>query len=132
MRIAQGIDIVHIEKFRRVYERHPTFRQDVFSLRERESCHSLVDTYPQLAGRFAAKEACLKALGIGLGGDVSVGLLSEIEVLQSPDRRLEMHLSGWVERLSRRLHPRRVNLSISCSGEYAISTVIIECIEFLQ
>ncbi len=127
MRIAQGVDIVYIEKFRRVYDRHPAFREDVFSDKEREYCHSLPDPYPYLAGRFAAKEACLKALGVGLGGDVSGGLLSEIEILQAHGGRIEMRLTGWTERLSRRLHPGRLNLSISLSGEYAISTVMIEC-----
>ncbi len=124
MRIYQGLDIVDVEKFRDVYERHPGFGDDVFTEREREYCFSKRDPYPHLAGRFAAKEACLKALGVGLGS-AGTGRLGSIEVLSEGSGRPVIRLSGWVERLCRRLGRGGISVSISHSGGYSVSSVII-------
>src|SRR5437660_6299023 len=64
--IAVGIDIIEVERVRKVYEHHgERFLKRVYTEREILQCRGKV---PRLAGRFAVKEAISKALGTGLHG----------------------------------------------------------------
>ena len=65
--IGIGIDAVDVERFRRVLERRPRLAERVFTDRERADMANRHDPVPGLAARFAAKEATMKALGIGIG-----------------------------------------------------------------
>ena len=62
-----GIDLVDIERFRRSLERTPSMRVRLFTAVELEYVEPKVDPIPSLAARFAAREAVMKALGVGLG-----------------------------------------------------------------
>ena len=68
IRILQGIDIVQVSKMKRILLTRPELAAEIFTESERKYCFSRPDPYVHLAGRFAAKEACLKALGTGLSG----------------------------------------------------------------
>lgn len=65
--IGLGIDAVDIDRFRAVLARRPGMESRVFTAGELEYASGLVDGAPSLAARFAAKEAVMKALGVGLG-----------------------------------------------------------------
>jgi holo-[acyl-carrier protein] synthase len=65
--IGLGIDAVDIPRFRAVLARRPEMEARLFTPGEREYAAGLVDPTPSLAARFAAKEAVMKALGVGLG-----------------------------------------------------------------
>jgi holo-[acyl-carrier protein] synthase len=65
--IGIGIDLVDIERFRRSLERTPTMRQRLFTDAELDYVAAQVDPVPSLAVRFAAREAVMKSLGVGLG-----------------------------------------------------------------
>lgn len=71
-----GIDAVDIDRFRRVLDRTPKIRARVFTPDEIDSLSSKMDPAPSLAVRFAAREATMKVLGVGLGAfdlhDVSI------------------------------------------------------------
>lgn len=74
-----GIDLIEIDRIQGVVERWgDTFLHRVWTDRELAYCRG---RFPQLASRFAAKEAGSKALGIGIRGIV----WRDLEVL--PDRR---------------------------------------------
>ena len=62
-----GIDLVDIERFRRSLERTPSMRTRLFTAVELEYVAPKADPVPSLAARFAAREAVMKALGVGLG-----------------------------------------------------------------
>ena len=66
--VAIGIDLVDIDRIRRVIERQPGFVDRVYTAQERAYCDRRRDPAERYAARFAAKEAVLKALGTGLGG----------------------------------------------------------------
>ena len=66
--IGIGTDLVDIERFRRSLERTPGLRERLFRPDERAYAEQRNDPVERYAGRFAAKEAALKALGLGLGG----------------------------------------------------------------
>jgi phosphopantetheine--protein transferase-like protein len=74
--VGLGIDSVDIPRFGDVLARRPALALRVFTVEEQRYAASLADPVPTLAARFAAKEAVMKALGVGLGafgwGDVEV------------------------------------------------------------
>lgn len=79
MEMAIGIDIIVISRVAKVLAKHPRrFLDRVFTPEEVAFCRGRV---PELAARFAAKEAVMKALGTGARGLA----WREIEVL--PNRR---------------------------------------------
>ncbi len=65
--IGIGIDLVDIERFRRSLERTPSMTQRLFTPTELAYVAPKIDPVPSLAARFAAREAVMKALGVGLG-----------------------------------------------------------------
>jgi len=65
--IGIGIDLVDIERFRRSLERTPSMRTRLFTDVELAYVAPQIDPVPSLAARFAAREAVMKALGVGLG-----------------------------------------------------------------
>ena len=62
-----GIDVVDIERFRTSLERTPTMRDRLFTASELEYVADKSDPVPSLAARFAAREAVMKSMGLGLG-----------------------------------------------------------------
>jgi holo-[acyl-carrier protein] synthase len=65
--IGIGIDLVDIDRFRISLERTPSMRTRLFTAVELEYVAPKADPIPSLAARFAAREAVMKALGVGLG-----------------------------------------------------------------
>lgn len=65
--VGLGIDSVDIARFAAVLARRTTLATRVFTDAERDYANRLANPTPALAGRFAAKEAVMKALGVGLG-----------------------------------------------------------------
>ena len=67
MVIGVGVDVVDIERFRTSLARTPTMRTRVFTDVELDYVAPQLDQVPSLAARFAAREAVMKAMGLGLG-----------------------------------------------------------------
>lgn len=65
--IGIGVDVVEIERFRQSLTRTPTMRERLFTQVELDYVAPQRDPVPSLAVRFAAREATMKALGLGLG-----------------------------------------------------------------
>ena len=123
--VAQGIDIVAVDRLREVCRRHSAFLAAVFTAREREYCLAQADPFAHLAGRFAAKEACLKALGLGLLGPTTGDALAAIEVERRPGGPPGLALSGWVGSLARRRGVSRSAVSISYAAGLALAAVVL-------
>jgi holo-[acyl-carrier protein] synthase len=91
MIVGVGIDAVEIARVRRALERHPRFRERVFTKAEREAGGRRgVGEVAYLAKRWAAKEATSKALGVGFSGFS----YTEIEVTNLPSGAPTIRLSG--------------------------------------
>ena len=70
--VGLGTDLVDISRFRRfVEEKKVALFERLFTLGERTYAEGKSDPAPHLAARFAAKEACLKAFGLGLRDGLS-------------------------------------------------------------
>lgn len=61
--LGLGVDICEIARMERAISRHPTFRDRVFTPEEIAYCDSKARPAESYAGRFAAREATIKALG---------------------------------------------------------------------
>ena len=66
MIVGIGLDVVEVGKVRELLAAQQTFEERVFTPAERSDCAGRADKAEALAARFAAKEACFKALGIAL------------------------------------------------------------------
>ncbi len=114
-----GVDLIEVERIERALERRPSLRRRLFTDHELEACASRARPGRHLAARFAAKEAALKALGIG-------GLrMREVEVAGGVDRppRLDLHGSVAAEAARQGV---RLEVSLSHSRELATAIVIAE------
>ena len=126
MKIFQGVDLVALDKFRDLLSRHPVLAQDLFTESERAYCDSRKSPATHFAGRFAAKEAALKALGIGITTGIDRSF-REVEVTRTESGKPIITFHGWLATLGQRLRVNQATVSISHSAEYAIAMVILLC-----
>jgi holo-[acyl-carrier protein] synthase len=97
----------------------PRFLDRVFSANEQEDCAAKVNPYQSFAARFAAKEACLKALGTG----ATRGLrLRDVEVRIDACGAPHVRLHGLARK---RLGGGRISVSLSHSGDWAIAQAVV-------
>ena len=125
IQIHQGVDIVDIRKFKEITLRNKQFIPDIFTQREQEYCLSRKDPYVHFAGRFAAKEACMKALGWGLSLTGIDKMFLEIEITQQPSGQPLLFLSGWALKIGQKKRIHQHTVSISHAGQTAIAMVIL-------
>ena len=118
--IGIGTDLVDIDRFRTVLERTPSIRERVFRSAERAYADQAADPTARLAARFAAKEATLKSLGLGLGAMA----LSDIEVVKHDDGRPELRLHGSAADAAAAAGAQRFLLTISHTDHLAQATVV--------
>ena len=121
MKLTTGVDIIEIPRIRQVLERYgERFLERVYTSGEIAYCRGRP---PNLAARFAAKEATMKALGTGVRG---VGW-KDIEVVRQESGAPSIRLHGRAERRAERLGVREISLSLSHSEDYAVAFVVIQC-----
>lgn len=124
MVLGTGIDLVAVERIRRLIERHgQRFYGRVFTAGEIEYCAGHRDPAPHYAARFAAKEAFLKALGTGLSQGTS---LKEIDVVRGELGNPQIVLHGRTAEIAEERGVRRLHLSLSHSSGYAVAQVVAE------
>tara|TARA_B100000029_G_C17566552_1_gene955251 strand:- start:744 stop:1112 length:369 start_codon:yes stop_codon:yes gene_type:complete len=118
--INVGIDIIEIERIENVKIKYPKrFLEKIFTESEINYCR---DRTPQLAARFAAKEAMMKALGTGIRG---VGW-KDVEVIRNRGQAPQIKLSGRGKKIGDKIGLKNTSLSISHSKFYAVACVTIE------
>ncbi len=117
--LSTGVDIIEIPRVGQVLERYgQRFLDRVFTPQEIAYCRGRP---PNLAARFAAKEATMKALGTGVRG---VGW-KDIEVVRHESGAPSIKLHGRAERRAQRLGVQEIALSLSHSREYAVAFVVV-------
>jgi holo-[acyl-carrier protein] synthase len=123
MIIGTGIDLADPVRLQEATERHPNLLQRLFTDREREACEKLKDPWPRYAGRFAAKEALLKALGTGLRKGIS---WQDIETINDTLGKPGMVLTGRARAIADDMGVDRIHLSVSNMKEVAAASVVLE------
>jgi holo-[acyl-carrier protein] synthase len=94
--IGIGTDLCEVERMRAALGRTPSLRSRVFTEAERAYCDRRKDPTERYAARFAAKEAVMKAMGVGMGACK----WSEIEVAKAPSGAPSVRLHGGAQRLA--------------------------------
>ena len=118
--LVNGVDIIEIPRVRHVAERYgERFFRRIYTDGELAYCRGRA---PQLASRFAAKEAVMKALGTGTRGV----RWRDIEVVRKRGRAPSIQLHGTALARAKRMGITRMAVSLSHSKEYAVASVVAE------
>lgn len=115
-----GTDIIEIQRIEEAIERHgERFLDRIFTKKERAYCESYAYKISHYAGRFAAKEAIVKALGTGFQFEMT---WQDIEIINNALGKPEVVLS---QRLRKTFPTVHFFLSISHCNKYATATAIV-------
>ena len=124
MIIGMGVDLAEVERIRGAIERHgEPFLRRVYTAAEREYCERFRNKYERYAGRFAAKEAAMKALGTGWRRGVR---WVDFEVVREKGGRPTIRLDGAAKKIAEELGVKRIALSITHTEAQALAQVIFE------
>ncbi|MFQ5860959.1 MAG: holo-ACP synthase [Dehalococcoidia bacterium] len=116
--LTTGVDIIEIDRIGQVVARWgERFLRRVYTEEELAYCRGRL---PQLAARFAAKEAAMKALGTGRYGIA----WREVQVVRQQGHAPTLQLHGRALERARSLGIERLALSLSHSREYAVAFVV--------
>lgn len=118
--IGLGSDLVDIPRFRLAYERRSSLAERLFSEDERAYADRFRDPVGRYAARFAAKEAVMKALGVGLGAFA----LRDVEVRKAPSGAPSVALSGKAADLAVARGVREWHLTLSHSDLVALAVAV--------
>lgn len=119
-----GTDIIEIKRIEQVIQRYGNrFLNRVFTPTEQTYCLRHKESARHFAGRFAAKEAIVKAMGVGFRDGVS---WTDIEIINDHLGKPIVHLSGHLKQLADDLKtPAMIHISISHCKEYATAFAIV-------
>jgi holo-[acyl-carrier protein] synthase len=122
--VGLGTDLARVDRFRTfVRDNKAALLGRLFTPGERAYALTKKDPAPHLAARFAAKEAFLKALGLGLRKGIS---WHDMEVVPDELGRPDLQLSGRAAEIVSARQVEVVHLSYSHDGDYAVANVILE------
>jgi holo-[acyl-carrier protein] synthase len=121
---AIGIDTIEITRIGRIYRKYGDhFLQKVLTPAEQQYVQQWGSPATRIAARFAAKEACMKALGTGWGKGVR---WTDIEVTNTADGKPVLSLQGEAQKRFIDLEASAAHISITHSRDYATALVILE------
>jgi holo-[acyl-carrier protein] synthase len=123
MALAVGVDLIELDRIQRAVTRHGTrFLARIYTPAE---VARYADRLPELAARFAAKEAVSKALGVGLNHISSQGIgWQEVEVLPDACGKPLVSLSGRARQLAEEQNLRQWSISLSHGRDHAVAFVV--------
>ncbi len=115
-----GLDAVDLDRFRRSLARTPGLAERLFTPAERADAAAQRDPAERLATRFAAKEAVMKALGVGLGAFA----FHDVEVTRSPSGAPVLVLTGAAAALAAEHGVQGWRLSLTHTATIAAAVVV--------
>jgi holo-[acyl-carrier protein] synthase len=122
--VGTGVDLAEVNRIRSSFERFgERFRDRVFTPLEVAYVEKKANKYERYAGRFAAKEAGMKAIGTGWKRGVT---WHDFEVVNLPSGRPTLKLSGVAAEVAKHLGVTAIQLSITHTSELGMAHVILE------
>ena len=116
-----GVDMLEIARMQHALDERPYFIRRLFTEDERMYCEHTARPAEHYAGRFAAREAVLKALGLGFGNGVGIG---DVSVMRDDSGRPHTLLAGRAAEVAREQGVREVALSISHTHDVAVANAV--------
>ncbi len=118
--LGLGLDLVDIARFGAVLARRPSASRRLFTDGERAYAATLANPVPSLAARFAAKEAVMKAMGVGLGAFA----FADVEVEHQASGEPTLVLTGGAAHLAAGRDIRSWLVSLTHTEAVAAAVVI--------
>tara|TARA_B100000963_G_scaffold224670_1_gene195891 strand:+ start:660 stop:1046 length:387 start_codon:yes stop_codon:yes gene_type:complete len=123
---GNGIDIIDINRIRKVIDKYGIrFKKRCYSISEIERSEKRLNSVESYAKRYAAKEACAKALGTGLARGV---FWKDIEVENNQYGKPFIKLHGKAKEIFDNMNKSsntKIEISLSDEKKYAIANVTI-------
>jgi holo-[acyl-carrier protein] synthase len=124
MIVGLGVDLAEVSRVRAAIERRgEAFLHRVYTEREIAYCERFRNYFERYAGRFAAKEAAMKALGTGWSHGVR---WVDIEVARMASGKPTLELHGETLAIAGRMGVKNMSVSITHSGDWAYAQVVFE------
>ena len=123
---VSGADLVDKTRFKEVLDGQIGLIDEIFTDREKAYCRKHNDPLKHLAACFAVKEACLKALGMGLSGIGIDRVLRDIEFIPDSCGKAQLFTQGWVANRAVRRGITRWAVSVSHCSQFALATVVAQ------
>jgi holo-[acyl-carrier protein] synthase len=124
MIVGLGVDITEIDRIEAaIARRGRAFLERLFTPSEIRYCERHRNRAERFAGRFAAKEAAMKALGTGWARGVR---WVDIEVVREPSGKPTLKLLGATRAIADALGVKNIALTITHDGNTALAQVIFE------
>jgi holo-[acyl-carrier protein] synthase len=120
--VGIGVDVVDVERFRTSLARTPGMRARLFTPEELDHVAPRIDPVPSLAARFAAREAVMKAMGLGLGAFGFHDVWVRVAASGAPSLRV----TGQAARLADERGVASWHLSLSHDGPVAMAMVVAD------
>jgi holo-[acyl-carrier protein] synthase len=122
--VGTGVDLAEVARIRAAIERHGRrFVERVFTPAEIAYVERKANRFERYAGRFAAKEAGMKAIGTGWKRGVR---WQDFEVANLPSGKPTLRLHGQAARIAEALGVKAVSLSLTHTAELGMAHVILE------
>lgn len=124
MIVGLGIDVIEVARLAQALDRHgDRFEERIFTDAERAACRLRGDRVLALAARFAAKEACLKALGTGWAEGVG---FKDVEIVREGNHPPRLVLHGEAARRASAQGVIRSHVSLTHQPGLAAAVVVLE------
>ncbi|MDQ6704530.1 MAG: holo-[acyl-carrier-protein] synthase [Acidobacteriota bacterium] len=124
MILGTGVDLAEVDRIRAAIERYGSrFVERIYTPAEISYVENKANRFERYAGRFAAKEAGMKAIGTGWKRGVT---WHDFEVANLLSGRPTLRLSGEAAKVAERLGVKTISLSITHTARLGMAHVIIE------
>ncbi|HHE64726.1 MAG: holo-[acyl-carrier-protein] synthase [Candidatus Cloacimonadota bacterium] len=118
-----GIDIIEVPRVEKLTKKDDKFVKKIFTQTEIDYCRKFKNSSQNFAGRFAVKEAFMKAMGTGFSNGVK---FSEIETVNDKLGKPEIVLYGGTKDKFSERNLKFSHVSIAHLKDYATAVVVIE------
>src|SRR3954469_16055183 len=119
MIVGIGLDLAEVDRIEAAIAKHgERFLKRIYTEAERRYCESKPNKFERFAGRFAAKEAAMKAIGTGWNRGVA---WREFEVKRAPSGQPIIVYQGKAGEIAERLGVKKALVTITHSKNYAIA-----------
>lgn len=124
MIVGMGVDLAEVPRIQAVIEaQRERFLRRVYTLDEVAYCEQFKNKFERYAGRFAVKEAAMKALGTGWSHGVR---WVDIEVARQKGGKPSLVLRGEAGKIAGAMGVKNIAISITHTAELAFAQVIFE------